>query len=101
MKIIITSCCFSNLVALQQKIYVATIELSYFTLQTWTFVNKNFLNLLVHIPENEKKDFDFSFENLKVEGMYNTVFTGVQKYLLHVNPQKKNLAIKNLRRLVI
>lgn len=101
MKIIITSCCFSNLVTLQIKIYISTIELSYFTLQTWTFVNKNFLNLLEHIPENEKKDFDFSFEHLSTDTVFENVYVGVKKYIFYSNLQKNNQAIKNLRRLVI
>lgn len=101
MKIIITSCCFSNLVTLQQKIYLTTTQLSYFSLQTWTFVNKNFLNLLEHIPENEKKDFDFSFEHIRTNLLFKNVFIGTQKYLFYTNPEKKNQAIKKLKRLVI
>lgn len=86
---------------LQQKIYIATIALSYFTLQTWTFVNNDFLGLLKHIPDAEKEDFDFAFDHLDVPATFKDVLIGTQKYLFNTNPKKITQAKKKLRKSVI
>lgn len=85
---------------LQQKIYIATIALSYFTLQTWTFVNDNFLGLLEHIPDAEKEEFDFAFDQVDVATTFQNVLIGTQKYLFNTNPNKIMQAKKKLRKSV-
>ncbi|XP_026816393.1 putative fatty acyl-CoA reductase CG5065 [Rhopalosiphum maidis] len=89
-----------NLVRLQQKIYLATIALSTFTLQTWTFVNTNFLRLLTYIPDDEKEDFDFNFENINTEDIFKNCLIGTQKYLFNTNPKKIKQAKNKLKKLV-
>ncbi|XP_022171253.1 putative fatty acyl-CoA reductase CG5065 isoform X1 [Myzus persicae] len=89
-----------SLVKLQRKIYIATMALSTFTLQTWTFKNTNFLDLLTHIPDDEKDDFDFRFDDLNVEDAFITCLTGAQKYLFNTNPNKIKQAKKKLKKLV-
>ncbi|XP_029343509.1 fatty acyl-CoA reductase 1 [Acyrthosiphon pisum] len=89
-----------NLVNLQRKIYIATMALSNFTLQTWTFKNTNFLSLLTHIPEDEKDDFDFDFNDVNVEDTFITCLTGAQKYLFNTNPNKIKQARKKMKKLV-
>lgn len=85
---------------LQRKIYIATIALSYFTLQTWTFVNNNFLGLLEQIPDTEKDDFDFAFDNVDAPATFKNVLIGTQKYLFNTNPKKIVQAKKKLRKSV-
>lgn len=76
------------------------MALSTFTLQTWTFKNTNFLNLLTHIPEDEKDEFKFNFEDINVEDTFITCLTGVQKYLFNTDPHKKTQARNNLKKSV-
>lgn len=85
---------------LQQKIYTATMALSYFTLQTWTFVNNNFLGLLKHIPDTEKDEFDFTFDHLDPPATFKHVLIGAQKYLFNTNPKKIIQAKKQLKKSV-
>jgi len=89
------------LVRLQQKIYLATMALSTFTLQTWTFVNTNFLRLLTYIPDDEKDDFDFNFENINTEDIFKNCLIGTQKYLFNTNPKKIKQAKNKLKKLVL
>lgn len=76
------------------------MALSYFTLQTWTFKNTNFLSLLTCIPDSEKQDFDFAFEHLDGEDVFKNSLIGTQKYLFHTNPKKIKQATKKLKRQV-
>ncbi|XP_015373241.1 PREDICTED: putative fatty acyl-CoA reductase CG5065, partial [Diuraphis noxia] len=87
-------------VKLQRKIYLATMALSSFTLQSWTFKNTSFLSLITHIPDNEKGDFDFKFDHINVEDTFITCLTGTQKYLFNTNPNKITEARKKLKKLV-
>lgn len=89
-----------NLVKLQQKIYLATMAVSTFTLNTWTFVNTNFLGLLAHIPDNEKEDFDFDFEDIIAEEVFIKCLIGAQKYLFNTNPNKIIQARRKLKKLI-
>lgn len=77
------------------------MELSPFTLNTWTFVNTGFLGLLKYIPDTEKQDFDFSFNTINTEDMFKECIIGTQKYLFNTNPEKIEGAIKKLKRLII
>lgn len=76
------------------------MELSTFTLNTWTFVNTGFLGLLEHIPDAEKPDFDFSFNTVDPEIVFKECIIGVQKYLFNTNPEKNRNATKKLKRLI-
>jgi len=76
------------------------MALSNFTLQTWTFNNTNFLSLLTHIPEDEKDDFDFEFNDINVEATFITCLTGAQKYLFNTNPNKITQAKKKMKKSV-
>jgi len=86
------------LVKLQQKIYSAFVALSFFSLQTWTFVNTKFLNLLTHIPDDEKDDFDFNFDNANVEDIFINCLTGTQKYLFNTDLMKSKQAKNRLEK---
>lgn len=77
------------------------MELSAFTLRTWTFVNTEFLGLLKHIPDSEKPDFDFCFDLIKTEDVFKICLIGTQKYFFNTNPKKIRNATKKLNRLVI
>ncbi|XP_027850381.2 fatty acyl-CoA reductase 1-like isoform X2 [Aphis gossypii] len=90
----------TKLVKLQQKIFSAMMALSFFTLQTWTFKNTNFLNLLTEIPDSEKDDFDFNFDNVNVEDIFINVLTGTQKYLFNTNTMKTKQAKNRLEKLI-
>lgn len=92
---------FSKLVKLQQTIFLAIMALSFFTLQTWTFKNTNFLNLLTYISDDEKDDFDFNFDNLNVEDTFINVLTGTQKYLFNTNSMKAEEAKNRLEKSVL
>lgn len=74
--------------------------LSHFTLQTWTFVNTKFLGLLKHIPDDEKKDFDFRFDHYDSEVVFRGCLIGTQKYLFNTNPEKKIQTLKKLNKSV-
>lgn len=76
------------------------MALSYFTLQTWTFKNSNFLSLLKCIPDSEKQDFDFSFDHFDTDIIFKNVLVGIQKYLFHTNPKEMKQAAKKLNKLV-
>lgn len=76
------------------------MALSYFSLQTWEFINTNFLGLLEHIPDSEKEDFDFSFDNVNPEDTFKNVVIGTQKYLFNTNPEKMIEAKSKLKKLV-
>ncbi|VVC29754.1 Male sterility, NAD-binding,NAD(P)-binding domain,Forkhead-associated (FHA) domain,Fatty acyl-CoA [Cinara cedri] len=89
-----------NLVKLQQKIYLITIALSYFTLQTWTFVNTNLLDLIKHIPASELEDFSFEFEHVDTELVYLSHLIGIQKYLFHSDTNNKTKTIQKLNRII-
>lgn len=90
-------CDFSNLMNLQRKIYLATIALSTFTCQSWTFVNINFMSLLNYIPTSEKTDFDFSFDNVSQDIFFGICVVGSQKYLFHSNPKNNAQTKKKLK----
>lgn len=77
------------------------MALSFFTLQTWTFKNTNFLNLLTEIPDSEKDDFDFNFDNVNVEDIFINVLTGTQKYLFNTNTMKTKQAKNRLEKSVL
>lgn len=76
------------------------MALSYFTLQTWTFVNTNFLGLLKHIPDAERVDFDFSFDDVDVADIFKNSLIGTQKYLFNADPKKIIQTKKKLKKLV-
>lgn len=76
------------------------MALSFFTLQTWVFVNTNFLALNDQIPELEKKDFDFDLKNIDAEDTFKNVVIGSQKYLFKTNPKKIGKAKRKLKKLV-
>lgn len=77
------------------------MELSPFTLNTWTFVNTGFLGLLERIPDAEKPDFDFSFHTADPEIVFKECIIGAQKYLFNTNAEKNRSATKKLKRLII
>lgn len=76
------------------------MALSAFTLQSWTFKNTNFLSLIRHIPDDEKDDFDFQFDDINVEDTFITCLTGTQKYLFNTNQNKITEARKKLKKSV-
>lgn len=89
-----------KLVKLQQKIFSTMMSLSFFTLQTWTFKNTKFLNLFTHVPDAEKDDFYFNFDDLNVESVFINVLTGTQKYLFNTNSMKAEQAKNRLKKLI-
>lgn len=76
------------------------MALSSFTLQTWIFVNTNFLSLLKHISDDEKEDFDFDFDNVNIDDIFQNSLVGVQKYLFNTNSKKKEQASRKLKKSV-
>lgn len=77
------------------------MALSTFTLQTWTFVNTNFLRLLTYIPDDEKDDFDFYFDNINVEDIFINCLIGTQKYLFNTDPKRMTQARNKLKKSVL
>jgi len=74
------------------------MAMAYFITQAWTFGNTNFLDLINHVPENEKQEFDCSLNFLNNEQIFKNSLIGTQKYLFKSNPKLKEQAIKKLNR---
>lgn len=77
------------------------MALSNFTLQQWIFVNTNFLGLLKYIPDDEKEDFDFNFENVNTSNIFKNCLIGAQKYLFNTDYKKINQSSQKLKKLVL
>lgn len=87
---------------LQRKIYLATMALSYFSLQTWTFDNTNFLSLLNRIPDSENQDFNFKIDDFDFHVVVKNLLIGSQKYLFRnsTDPRKIKQATIRLKMFV-
>lgn len=83
---------FRGLLRLQQKIYVVTLALSYFTTKTWLFENTNFLGLNDKIPDVDRKEFDYDFKNVDVVEFITNAAIGSQKYLFNVESDRQLIA---------
>lgn len=83
---------FRGLLRLQQKIYVITLALSYFTTKTWVFDNVNFLGLNDKILEEDRKEFDYDFKNVDVIQFITNATIGSQKYLFNVKLDRTPIA---------
>lgn len=84
-----------RLLPLQQKIYVVTNALSYFTTQSWKFDNKNFLGLIDKIPEEDRKEFNYEFKDVDVNKFFENAAVGAQKFLFNVDSSR----LENARRI--
>lgn len=83
---------------LQQKIYVLTLALSYFTTKTWTFQNTNFLELIDKIPDEDRKEFDYEFKDVDVDEFLKHAAIGSQKYLFNVDHKRLPIAKRIFKR---
>lgn len=81
-----------GLLRLQQKIYVVTLALSYFTTKTWIFENSNFLGLNDKIPDVDRKEFDYDFKDLDAVEFIKNATIGSQKYLFNIEPDRLPIA---------
>jgi len=86
------------LLPLQQKIYVVTMALSYFTTKSWKFENSNFLGLIDKIPDVDRKEFDYDFKDIDITEFIKNATIGSQKYLFNVDESKLPFAKKLLSR---
>uniref|UniRef100_A0A2H8TGL7 Fatty acyl-CoA reductase n=2 Tax=Melanaphis sacchari TaxID=742174 RepID=A0A2H8TGL7_9HEMI len=89
-----------RLLPLQQKIYVVTMALSYFTTKTWKFDNSNFLGLIDKIPDVDRKEFDYDFKDVDITDFIRNAAIGSQKYLFNVDETKLPYAKKLYNRFV-
>ncbi|VVC29755.1 Male sterility, NAD-binding,NAD(P)-binding domain,Fatty acyl-CoA reductase, C-terminal [Cinara cedri] len=87
-----------RLLPIQQKIYVITMALSYFTTQSWKFENKNFLNLIDKISEADRKEFNYNFENIEAMVFLKNAAVGAQKYLFNIDHSRLPIAKRKMKR---
>lgn len=87
-----------RLLPLQQKIYVMTMALAYFTTKTWKFENSNFLGLIEKIPVSDRKEFDYDFEDVDSKDFIINATIGSQKYLFNVDHERMPIAKKVYQR---
>lgn len=90
--------CFRRLLHLQQKIYVITMALSYFTTKTWTFENSNFLALIDKITEEDRKEFNYDFKDVDILQFFRNATIGSQKYLFNIDHNRLPIAKRIFRR---
>lgn len=83
---------FRSLLRLQQKIYVITLALSYFTTKAWVFENSNFLGLNDKILDIDRKDFDYDFTNIDHVEFITNATIGAQKYLFNIKSERLPIA---------
>lgn len=74
------------------------LALSYFTTKTWTFENSNFLGLIDKIPEADREQFDYDFQNLNYEDFFKNASIGCQKYIFKVDIKNLSFAKQQLNR---
>ncbi|CAI6356237.1 unnamed protein product [Macrosiphum euphorbiae] len=89
-----------RLLPLQQKIYVVSMALSYFTTKSWKFENSNFLGLIDKIPDADRKEFDYDFKDIDITEFIKNATIGSQKYLFNVDESKLPFAKKLLSRFI-
>ncbi|XP_022171256.1 fatty acyl-CoA reductase 1-like [Myzus persicae] len=89
-----------RLLPLQQKIYVITMALSYFTTKSWKFENSKFLGLIDKIPDVDRKEFDYDFKDIDITEFIKNATIGSQKYLFNVDESKLPFARKLFNRFV-
>lgn len=79
---------FRRLLPLQQKIYVISRALSYFTLRAWKFENSKFLQLNDKILEIDRNDFDYDFKDEDPTEFLQNAAIGAHKYLFNFDFSK-------------
>jgi len=89
-----------RLLRLQQKIYIMTMALTYFTTKMWTFENTNFLGLINKIPDTDRKEFNYDFKDIDINEFIKNAILGSQKYLFNVDHKRLPIARKIYRRFV-
>lgn len=85
---------------LQRRIYLAALALSYFTAKQWFFVNQKFADLINVIPEQDRPDFDFTFEDVDPNEFFQNAILGGHKYLTLTDMSKIPAAAKRQERFV-
>lgn len=86
------------MLTLQQKIYITTTALSYFSLQSWKFENSKFLALINKIPATDRQKFDYNFEDANPANFMRKATIGSQKYLFKVDLERLPIARKKHQR---
>lgn len=89
---------YRRLLPIQQKIYMVSLALSYFTTKSWRFENTNFLKLIDKIPDDDRKEFDYDFKNIDAIQFLTNAAIGSQKYLFGVDHKRLPIAKRVLKR---
>jgi len=74
------------------------MALSYFTTKAWKFENSKFLGLIDKIPDVDRKEFDYSFEDIDVTEFMKNATIGSQKYLFNMDESNRPFAKKQFNR---
>lgn len=65
------------------------MALSYFTTKTWKFENANFVGLIDKIPDEDREEFDYNFENIDYIEFLKNAALGCQKFMFkETNPNR-------------
>lgn len=74
---------FYSLWKLQRRVYVASKALIHYIENDWLFNNCRFLDMRKQLLTQDKKDFNYSVEEIDIVGFFKSAVLGSRRYLLN------------------